>query len=101
MTHQTASTGMLALALLCCPVAAMAANPFGSAVAGAPSLFVLAVAEARGENKETRAETQDREPRQEVQANASDRGRPASVQAPSQRPMGGSERADERKLSLR
>ncbi len=60
MAYQFASTlrVLLALALLPVVTGATAASSLGAAVAGAPSLFVLAVAEATGDGKAMRREAE-------------------------------------------
>lgn len=97
MARSTGSLLAIGLALLCLANAATAANPLGMAVAGAPSMFVLAVAQARDDGKEHKAAADEREPRVE----AVERPRQAAVEpAPPARPA---ERTvpDERKLTLR
>lgn len=93
---------LLALALLSLAATATAANPLGMAVAGAPSMFVLAVAQATGEGKDAGdarpAGLEDRrQPRQEAPPPAADRNRQAATQPAAQE----SAIPDERKVSLR
>ncbi|HEX8601891.1 MAG TPA: hypothetical protein VF774_04555 [Pseudoduganella sp.] len=96
MAHRSRSPAifcaLLTLALLSLAAAATAANPLGMAVAGAPSMFVLAVAEARGDSKEGRAVQQDREPPSDTALPVAERSRQAAAQ-PVLR-----ERSDDRRL---
>ena len=66
MARPTGSPLAIGLALLCLATAATAANPLGMAVAGAPSMFVLAVAQARGDGGENKAGIDERERRVEA-----------------------------------
>jgi hypothetical protein len=97
---------LLALALLSLAATATAANSLGLAVAGAPSMFVLAVAEARGDARDDKAtavagaEVQ-RPPRQEALPPAAERNRQAATQAAAQAHAVENTLADDRKVSLR
>ncbi|QBE62247.1 hypothetical protein [Pseudoduganella lutea] len=100
MARPTGTPLAIGVALLCLASTATAANPLGMAVAGAPSMFVLAVAQARADDRNARAATEEPEPR----AEPAERPRQAAEPAP-RRPA--SERAsepanpDDRKLTLR
>ena len=86
-----------ALALWSCAGAAMAANPLGFAVAAAPSMFVLAVAQADAgsvDGKPLKVEAPP-PPRQEAPAPDAGRSPPAVAQSAPQ------DRADEQKVALR
>ena len=97
---------LLALALLSLGAAASAANPLGMAVAGAPSMIVLAVAEARGDAREDKRIRQAAadvrlQPRQEALALEAERNRQAAAQPAAQARAVDSTLADDRKVSLR
>jgi hypothetical protein len=104
MAYQFASTlrVLLALALLPVVTGAAAASSLGSAVAGAPSLFVLAVAEATGDGKEASREAEARHGSgPEQSAGDKERNRQAAAQpAPQGRP-GGVDLQDDSKVALR
>jgi hypothetical protein len=101
MAPRIISRAIPGLALACAATFATAANPLGSAVAGAPSLFVLAVVESRADTKEAGAVTQEREARQEAPAQARDHTRQAAAQAGQQARGGARDPADEPQLVQR
>lgn len=105
MAHRTTSSAMAGLALLGFATCAAAANPFGSAVAGAPSLFVLAVVESRANSSQATVRPREGEPSRDVQAQtqaqAPERVRQASSQSSQRTREQGDHFADERKVTQR
>lgn len=99
MVCRSASSAMLALALLCAAGGAAAVNPLGLAVAGAPSMFVLAVAQASGDTRGGRVAQAG--PHPEARAADTDRLRQAAAPSPpGQRTEERTEeRSEERKLA--
>ncbi|MBB3222014.1 hypothetical protein [Pseudoduganella umbonata] len=98
MAHQSRALflALPALALWCCAGMAMAANPLGFAVAAAPSMFVLAVEEARGNDKDAKAAMQERE----AALAAAEQARQVVQPAPQERAAARAT-ADDRKVTLR
>lgn len=88
---------LLALAWWFGAASAMAANPLGFAVAAAPSMFVLAVAEAAPDSAEGKAvkAVEPRQPPPETPAPAARSSRQAAAQPVPE------ERDNDRKVSLR
>jgi hypothetical protein len=97
---------LLALALLSLAAAATAANPLGLAVAGAPSMFVLAVAEATGNTRDgagaRQAGAEDpRQPRQDALPAQAEPDRQAAAHAAARGSAGERTLANDRKVTLR
>ena len=99
MAHQSKALvlALPMLALWSCAGMAMAANPLGFAVAAAPSMFVLAVAQADAERVEGKQAKAEATPRPRQEALAADTARTAPPVAPAAPP----EQADGPRISLR